>query len=178
MLKAVKITKTDENFSLVKALYESAFPENERVDLEKILYVSNTIDCGIEILAIFDDNIFVGFIITMSVNEITHVLYFAVDDKLRSSGYGSKILKLIHDNNQDKIFMLDVEKPKSKSSNNEQREKRIKFYSKNGYLLNDIKYKWCGEHYLVMSYGKKISKKEHKKFWKQRSDIMKKLTEK
>ena len=170
MLKVVKLTKDGVDVEAVKALYENSFPENERVDFDYILTCSETNEVPYEILAVYDDGLFVGFVVALTSGDISHLLFFAVDEKLRSKGYGSKILKAVHDSKPGQRFIADVEKPDAKSDNNEQREKRIRFYSRNGYVMTDVEYSWHEENYMIMSYGGKVSKEEHAAFWKRRSE--------
>ena len=172
MLRAVRLTKNGADVKLVKALYESAFPENERANFDFMLGCSETDEDAFEILTIYDGELFVGFVVTLNSGDISHILYFAVDEELRSNGYGSEILRALHKSKPGQRFIADVEKPDAKSGNNAQREKRIRFYSRNGYKMTDVEYRWNEENYLIMSCNGDISKEEHKAFWEQRADML------
>ncbi len=170
MLRTVKVTKSSADLKAIKALYESAFPENERTDLNFMLADADT-GGAFEVLAIYDEELFVGFVITLSAGDISHILYFAVDASLRSHGYGSEILKAVHHSRPHQRFIADVEKPDDKSSNNEQRKKRLRFYYRNGYQKTAVEYRWNGEDYIILSCNGEVSKEEHDAFWKQYSNL-------
>ena len=174
MLQTVKVTKNNKDLEEIKALYESAFPEKERIAFGFIMDYSDESNEGFEVLAMYDGELFVGFVITINSDDISQIGYFAVNEKLRSKGYGSEILKSLHQSKPEKRFMADVENPDVECDNKEQREKRVKFYYRNGYQKTDIEYKWKGEDYWILSYNGNISKEENEAFWKQRVDILKK----
>lgn len=172
MLQVMRLTKSSKDVEAVKALYKSAFPKNERANFDSMLNYSETDDESFEILTVYDGELFVGFVVVLNSGDISHLLFFAVDEKLRSKGYGSEILKSVHNSKPDRRFIADVEKPDAKCNNNEQREKRIRFYSRNGYKMTDVEYRWNGESYVIMSCNGDISKEEHKAFWKRREDVL------
>ena len=60
-------------------------------------------------------------------------MYIVVNDKVQSQGYGTKILKQIMKENKDREIVLDIEPLDKDASNYEQREKRYRFYKKNGF---------------------------------------------
>lgn len=59
------------------------------------------------------------------------ILYLAVNDKIRSKGYGSRILQEIKGRAHSRSIVLNVEKPSVNAENNAQRISRIAFYEKN-----------------------------------------------
>ena len=85
MLQFFKVTKKSPWLPQVKALYESAFPANERIPIKHLL------DDKIkrEFWAFFDGDTFCGFSNSISHGSITNIVYFAVMPELRSRGYGS-----------------------------------------------------------------------------------------
>ena len=172
MLQTVEVTKNCKDLYIVKELYENSFPENERINFDFLLMNSSPADKSFEITAVYDGEIFVGFVVTLNSGDISHILYFAVDEKLRSKGYGSEILKTVHNSKPGQRFIADVEKPDAKSDNNAQREKRIRFYSRNGYEMTDVEYRWHEENYLIMVCNGDISKDEHRNFWERCSDML------
>lgn len=175
MLKVNKVTKDSEDLRTVKTLYESAFPKNERIDLNFIQANSESDTEALEMLAVYDGELFVGFVIVLNADDLSHILYFAVDEKLRSKGYGSQILQSVHNSRPGQRFVADVEKPNDKSDNNEQREKRIRFYCRNGYKMTDAGYSWNGEDYVILACNGDVSQEEYMAFWKRYSDILKKV---
>ena len=178
MLKAVRVTKDNRDLEAIKALYESAFPENERKDFRFFLTNSEEVGAALEMLAVYDEALLVGFVIMLNSGDISHILYFAVNEKLRGKGYGSQILQTIHNSKPGQRFIADVEKPEHTCGNHEQREKRIRFYDRNGYKMTDVEYRWQDEDYLILSYNGAVSKEEHDAFWERCEAILQKAEKK
>ena len=87
MLQSFTVTKDSPWLPRVKALYESAFPANERIPIKHLL--DNKIKR--EFWAFFDGEVFCGFSNSISHGDITNIVYFAVEPKLRCRGYGCSI---------------------------------------------------------------------------------------
>ena len=145
-----------------RALYEASFPANERRPLEEL--VSGFRGKG-ELLAALEGGRFVGMISLLSVEDITHILYFAVREELRNRGYGSRILALIRERYPCQRIIADLERPEEGAPNGEQRERRVAFYRNNGYVFTEVAYRWEGEDYCIMSSGGNVSREEFRRFW-------------
>lgn len=69
----------------------------------------------------------------MTHQELTFVLYLAVDQAVRSGGYGREILQNISQTYPEQTIVLDIEALDSSAENAEQRQKRREFYVRNGF---------------------------------------------
>ncbi len=147
----------------VRELYEASFPVNERRPFSALFT-----DFGGrgELFAALEAETFIGMICLLSLEDITHILYFAVKPELRGRGYGSRILSLIRDRYRGQRIIADLERPQEGSPNKIQREKRIAFYRENGYLFTDVVYIWEDEDYLLMSSGGNVTMDEFRNFWR------------
>ena len=166
-LKTKFINSNDkDNLDKIKNLYFSAFPKNELLDFEDLIY--SRIFKGNKIIAFYDENIFVGFAIILTKFHICNILYIAVESELRGKGYGTLALKNIIKYCQTNRIIVDVEDPDKNESKREERLKRIGFYSKAGFKLTNIKYNWEGEDYIIMIINGDITENEFWNFWKNR----------
>ena len=192
MLQFFDVTKKSPWLPQVKALYESAFPANERIPIKHLL------DDKIkrEFWAFFDDmpcenNVgngnneiaavkntateiaaaprFCGFSNSISHGDITNIVYFAVVPELRSRRYGSKILQVIREKHPDSRIVVDIEvEEDSKDAEElERRNRRRDFYQRNGFDAAPVEYHWQGEHYRLLSAGGTVTDKEFRDFWKE-----------
>lgn len=173
MLQFFDVTRDAPWFSQVKALYESAFPANERIPIKHLL------DDKIkrEFWAFFNkDNgenaaapKFCGFSNSITHGSITNIVYFAVVPELRSRGYGSQILQAIRRQHPDTCIVVDIEVEED-SKDAEELERRIRrreFYTRNGFDSSPVDYVWQGEHYRLLSAGGTVTEKEFRDFWKE-----------
>ena len=165
MLQFFDVTKDAPWFPQVKALYESAFPANERIPIKHLL------DDKIkrEFWAFFDEETFCGFSNSISLGDITNIVYFAVVPELRSRGYGSQILQAIRRQHPDTRIVVDIEVEEDSKDAEElkRRNRRRDFYQRNGFDASPVDYVWQGEHYRLLSAGGTITEKEFRDFWKE-----------
>ena len=173
MLQFFDVTRDAPWFPQVKALYESAFPANERIPIKHLL--DNKIKR--EFWAFFnkDDgenaaaSKFCGFSNSISHGDITNIVYFAVMPELRSRGYGSQILQTIRRQHPNTRIVVDIEvEDDSKDAEElERRNRRREFYTRNGFDSSPFDYIWQGEHYRLLSAGGTVNEKEFRDFWKE-----------
>ena len=165
MLQFFDVTRDASWFPQVKALYESAFPANERIPIKHLL------DDKIkrEFWAFFDGDLFCGFSNSITHGSITNIVYFAVVPELRSRGYGSQILQAIRRQHPDTRIVVDIEvEENSKNAEElERRNRRRDFYQRNGFDASPVDYIWQGEHYRLLSAGGTVTEKEFRDFWKE-----------
>lgn len=166
-MKTVKVTKESEKFPEIERLYRAAFPREERVPMDTLLEANGPYD----FIACYDGAILCGFYSALTFGDITHILFLAVEEKLRDHGYGSQILAEIGKAYAGNRVILDVEMVDPEADNNEQREQRIAFYMRNGYHHSGISYGWRGVMYEILILDGTISEEEFWNFWDQLDEV-------
>lgn len=161
VLKYEKLTSKSRDLSKVQELYELSFPPNERGPLEALL--DDGTSCS-EIFVLYDD-IFCGFISLLSCGDLSHIIYFAIEDELRGKGYGGQALNLLKTIKSECRILADLEMVTDVADNNLQRTKRKAFYTKNGYKESNVKYDWNGDCYEILVSGGDIAEDEFWNFW-------------
>ena len=119
----------------VKALYHRAFPQYEQEAWSRLLF--KRLFRRADFLAFYDQCQFVGLSYIIHHHGIHYVLYLAVNDRVRSRGYGSRILAQLKQRYAPDTLILDIEQPDVTVANNHQRLRRLRFYRKNGFTLTD-----------------------------------------
>ena len=99
MLKVKVVNSRLKEYKNILNLYKESFPKNERLPIW-LLNIMSKRTC-VDFLAFYDNNIFCGFSYLIHNNNITFILYLAIDTSIRSKGYGTKILNLISNNKQN-----------------------------------------------------------------------------
>lgn len=163
MLSIKHITEYAKELLQIEELYQRSFPENERRPLAPLLEDTSG---SSEVIAFYDNTLFCGFACLLTQQDITHIIYFAIDDNLRGKGYGSAALTAMSEMKPANRIIVDIEMEEDHSLNNEQRKKRKIFYLRNGYTESEVKFSWRQESYEILVYGGTISKKEFNSFWK------------
>lgn len=153
-----------QDLDKVEALYDRAFPPNERSPLEEILSEKSGM---LRVLAFYQGPVFCGMAVTLSTEKLVHIIYFAIEEALRGQGLGSIVLNEMQKQASGKKIIVDVERVESGAGNNDQRAKRIAFYMKNGYQETPVRYRWHGDDYVILSAGGIMTEEEWSDFWKE-----------
>lgn len=164
---SVRVTKESEKFPEIERLYRAAFPREERVPMDVLLETDGPYD----FIACYDGAVLCGFYSALTLGDITHILFLAVEESLRDHGYGSQILGEIKKAYAGNRVILDVEMVDPEAENNEQREHRIAFYTRNGYRHSGISYGWRGVMYEILILEGTISEEEFWNFWDQLDEV-------
>ena len=91
----------------VKALYYRAFPEYEQEAWSRLLF--KRLFRRADFLVFYDQDQFVGLSYIIHHHGIHYVLYLAVNDRIRSKGYGSQILAQLKQRYTPDTLILDIE---------------------------------------------------------------------
>ena len=148
----------------ISALYERAFPINERRPLEDLFTVFGDRH---EMLVFLHEGRFAGFVSLLTWQDLTHILYFSIEDHLRGQGLGSEALRLIRDHRPSARILADLEDEIPGAANNDQRLRRMAFYHRGGYAPCSVRYRWRGENYVIYVSGGDLSEEEFEAFWDQ-----------
>ncbi len=136
-LTAENISRTSAGVKDVESVYRAVFPKDEQLPMWFLFWRAKK--AGIDFIKFVDDKTFVGFAYTIKHHDLLYVFYLAVDPKLHSKGYGSKILDYIEKNHPGYRLALELEDPDQLADNSEQRHRRKSFYLKNGFESTGIK---------------------------------------
>ncbi len=128
MLKKLKRQDFDKVFSLL----ENSFPPDEyRTYEEHKALLDNE---PYTIYALYDEETIKAFISVWEFENFAYVEHFAVSPEYRNGGLGAAMLNELIQKSGKKIC-LEVEPP-----NNETARRRIGFYRRNGFFLNEYPY--------------------------------------
>ncbi len=151
-----QVSRRLPEYQAVMDLFQRAFPENEQMPMLFLRIMA--LRRGFKFQAYYDGDTFCGFTYTIENRDMVFVLYLAVNDRIRSRGYGTAILQALRSRSGGKAVALNVEPPDERAANREQRVRRLKFYSRNGidetgYFLSDKDGRYmilCSENPLPM----------------------------
>ena len=148
-MNLIPITKKDEIYQSIKRIYCSAFPSEERCPWGWIF--RKTKYASIELLAVMEEELPVGFIYLVHGNRLTYVFYFAMEESLRGKGYGSRTLAMVKERYPDHRIFLAIEELDERADNYGQRVSRLAFYQKNGFARTSCKLRERSVIYDVLS---------------------------
>jgi len=146
--KQITQTNADER---IKALYQSAFPEEEQIPWDDLLRLINRMP--LDFTAYYDGEDFIGFTIVYQRKTFNWFWYFAVREEVRGQGYGQEILSFLIDRYKDSPNILDMESPDQPCDNMRQRKRRHRFYLRNGFRDTHVYRTYEGITYTIMIMG-------------------------
>lgn len=116
----------------IKEIYHSSFAEEDRMPFGMMIamsYLWNT-----DFLAFYDGDTLCGLIYLATIGKQSFVMFFAVDERLRSKGYGSRILDYIQRAHPLNKIIISIEPCNDiHLADIDLRRKRKDFYLRNGY---------------------------------------------
>jgi len=148
----------------VEKLYNEAFPANELIEFPLLLPGGGR--DGAELIAFTKDGAFCGFISLLTLGDITHILYFAMEAHLRGQGLGSEALRLVAQLKPRQRIIADLERAEENAGNADQRVMRQRFYARCGYRDSGVGYAWRGEKYNIYLLGPALTDDEFWSFWR------------
>lgn len=153
-LRIQHVTPLLPEYRFIKRLYYRAFPDYEQEAWLRLMF--KRLFWRADFIAFYDEQRLVGFTYLVHHQEIHYLLYLAVNDQVRSRGYGSQILKQVSQMYVNDTLVLDIEQPNVNAANNHQRLRRLHFYQKNGFVLtsrltptDDVTYQMLSNHSAV-----------------------------
>ena len=164
---------TEKAFPSIYEKMKAAFPLEERrkyIDQLECLK-----DERFNFFEITENNSAVGFIAIWNLDGFVFLEHLAIDEDKRSGGYGSKAVELLKAT-YNKPVILEAEAPVT-----EQQVKRIAFYDRLGFKVNDFDYEQPSYHggegvpLKILSFPNLLTAKEFNNFIKEtRSSAYKK----
>jgi len=153
---------TEKTFPTVYEKMEAAFPiEERRTCIHQLECLKEK---HFNFCEIMDGDTAVGFVSLWIFDDFVFVEHLAIDEDKRSGGYGSKTVEKIKDAYKLPVI-LEAEAPET-----EQQIKRIRFYKRLGFFVNDFYYEQPSYHggegvpLKILSYPESISQNEFENF--------------
>lgn len=148
-----------QQWKAVKRLYLEAFPKPER---KPFFILKRSVQKGrAQLLTAAESVALLGFVMVIPHGGTVMVDYLAVDDKNRSRGTGSRIIREVLRRFPGKKLVLLIEKPDEAAQNSRQRTARRNFYLKNGFTSSGIFITGRSGSMEVMNYGGTVSLPEY-----------------
>lgn len=141
-MKYEEISVKNKLIKNVQALYESAFPRDERRDFIEVIRLMETKHELFHVRVFENEAGFAGFLTSWEWDDFRYFEHFAIDSTLRNKGIGAIALQQAI-GTCNKPAILEVEPPETELA-----RRRIGFYERNGFRL------WTTLPYLQPSYGK------------------------
>ncbi len=131
-LRVENVTGRSKDKEKIKEIYTSSFLKKDRMPFWLMLIMAKMRNT--EFISFYDKDTLCGFVYMATVQNLTFVMFLAVDENIRSKGYGSRILDKIQSMHPDSKIIISIERCDEDAKDIEQRLRRKKFYINNGYI--------------------------------------------
>lgn len=156
MIEIKKATLAD--MLMIYPLYRRAFPRCERKPFAMIMKARRE---NISDVFAIRDGKFCGLAITLNRGDLVLLDYFAISERLRGSGIGSRALRMMQDLYPGKRIFLEIETPDEGAKNNGERIRRKNFYLKNGLRDIDMSVRLFGVDMQILTFDCDVSFDEY-----------------
>jgi hypothetical protein len=145
----------------IKALYEEAFPPEEKKPFSLILQKSE--EGSMEILSIEeDDGSFLGLAIFILHKDLALLDYFAIATRERGKGHGKRALALLFERYPGRRFLLEIEDADETAAPNlDERIARKSFYLHSGMCEMPYRVMLFGVRMQILTKSKAVSFEEY-----------------
>lgn len=154
-LDTLNITDNFIDIEKINLLAKEAFPPEEYLAPSEMIEMAK--DEGFDFLALYDKEVFVGFMTVKQYKNITYLFFLAIDKQNRSKGYGARAIKTLKELYPNTQQVVDFEMLDNKAENNKQREKRRLFYLSNGYKPTGEFISYLGVDYEIFCMDDKFN---------------------
>lgn len=145
------ITEQSRYFDDLKRMRKAAFGSAYFSD-EKYAEMRENGLC--EQLILLESGTPTAFMTLFTSDEIIYLFLLAVDEPLRSRGYGSAALSLLAERYRGRPIVIDMDELDSSAPDYEKRLRRYDFYKRNGYALTNMLICYYGKRFELLSAGK------------------------
>ena len=144
-------------------LYESAFPKDERREMEEQNRVLKKSDYHFDLM--LENDSLLGIMLYWEMDEIIFLEHFTTKKELRGKGLGKEALSLLKA--KGKTVLLEIEPPTDELTN-----RRYEFYKRNGFIMNPY-YHIQAKYHLgdadlelkILSYPKTLTTDQYLEFY-------------
>ena len=143
----------------VRQLFISAFPREERPPMWML--IRRCRHGKAQFCAVLDGDRFVGLIYVIGNDRVKTLMFLAIAEDARDGGYGSEILRCVHQKYKNTKMFLNIEPLDKDAPNYDQRCRRKAFYNRNGMDLLDYQVREAGVTYEMLTYGEYVTKQEY-----------------
>lgn len=167
-LRVETVTGKNQWKQKVKEIYTSSFLKEDRMPFWLMLLMEKKTNT--DFISFHDEDILCGFVYMATIENLTFLLFFAVDENKRSKGYGSRILDKIQSIYPNNKIIISIERCDVEEKDIEQRLRRKKFYANNGYIETGYIVELANKKQEILIKNGEFDKVEFIKFFKKYSN--------
>ena len=159
----MRIQKVSFSSRNVRKMYLDSFPPAERMPFPVMVAMSKL--WHTDFLEFYDGDTLCGFVYLAHNRKLVFIMFLAVDEALRSKGYGSAILHEIQSRYPKKKIIVSIEPCDAVAPDLAMRERRKAFYCRNGYWETGYRMRLSGVEQEILICNGGFDKGEFRLFF-------------
>lgn len=167
-LTSERVDRSSRMYDRVNALYEAAFPADERAPLD-MLVDGKDWNGDFRAYSVSDETEasprFCGLAFSYVDDRFCYLFYLAVEPSMRKLGIGSAIIGDIVRRYPGHSMILEMEELDPQAENYQERLNRSRFYQSNGLHLTNVHNCQCGVSYHVLCADTSITLDDYRRMW-------------
>lgn len=138
--------------SQIKEIYETSFPKSEKFPFWVLKQCAKENNVHLDAIIDPSSDKIIGVQFIISYDDITYLMYIAIDKKYRNKGFGSLVLRDLILRQADTSILLCIERPSTEKE--DIKAHRKDFYLRNGLYETGCFIKDSGVEYEFLSSSK------------------------
>ncbi len=147
----------------IKEIYQFSFAREDRMPFWMMLLMSYL--WHTEFLAFYDGDTLCGILYMASLGKLTFIMFFAVEEGLRSKGHGGQILAQAQARHAENKLIVSIEPCLDGAEDLAVRTRRRQFYLRNGFAPSDHFMRMGGKDQEVLIKNGTFDRREFKRFF-------------
>ena len=160
-MEVIDVNRNSAHLNDTLEIYHSVFPEYERISDDDLLALIDACSC-VKLCAYVENNAVAAMSFIWDFPELpfAYLNFLGVSEKCQGGGVGSRVLNAIKQNCAQPV-MLDMEVVNDPNAENpEQRQRRLRFYQRNGFEQTGLNLIFEGIPFETMAYGTTITQRD------------------
>lgn len=133
----------------IKEIYEKSFPENEKFPFWLLKQCAKENNVRLDAIIDHSTDKIVGMKFLVSYDDITYLMYMAIEENCRNKGFGSLVLRDLLLCQLETTALLCIEKPGTELK--DEKARRQDFYLRNGFYETGCFIEDSGVKYELLS---------------------------
>lgn len=146
-----RINLFSKDYKKISRLYRTAFPANERAPMWFMTMKSE--NENVDFWGLYANEKWVGLAYVINEGSASYLFYLALSESMRGKGIGSRALQSLLIHYEGQRLFLALEQLDESADNFDERQKRRKFYMKNGLKPLSLTIREATVTYDVMGTG-------------------------
>jgi Acetyltransferase (GNAT) family. len=151
-LEFLRVDHASSDQKQIDRIMKEQFPSEEYLSIDEQLALQDQGE--IEVWGLYEEKTLVGLTTLRTTSDVAYLFFLAFDHPYQGKGYGKEAMKEIQERYPEKLIAVDFELADQNAKNNEQRQRRKRFYAACGFTETGWGLSYLGVNYEIAAMNK------------------------